>query len=273
MSSSASLPFVSLNPSAHQSIVFVHGAFSSPREWAPVCGHFKRYHLLVPSVPGHSQASDIDFSLERTSELLADLVSNNAKSGRAHIVGLSLGASIVLHFASACPELVDTVFVSGWGNFGPANFLKPLLPWAIFFEQRFETSLPQSMVANLMEWPEQHYDDELVKAFANVTETSISVKLSKAIVDVCTSERKLVPVPARTLMVAATRRTGIIPTDDSPSKVRSAAAVMKEGNRASRGVQHPQMRHPWNNQDPGLFTRAVVAWIEEKPLPEGFLDL
>jgi hypothetical protein len=48
---------------------------------------------------------------------------------------------------------------------------------------------------------------------------------------------------------------------------------MKEGNGESRAVEVPTMRHPWDLQDPELFARSVVAWIEGIALPEEINDL
>jgi hypothetical protein len=77
------------------------------------------------------------------------------------------------------------------------------------------------------------------------------------------------PWRARTLVVAATKG-GLIPSNDSIKNARELALLGHQGNPETRVVQNKRMRHAWSRQDPKLFAEAVVCWIENKSLPDGF---
>jgi pimeloyl-ACP methyl ester carboxylesterase len=118
--SSSGLHFESLNPRAPRTLLLLHGAFSSHREWDLVSTHLPSYHLLVPELPAHgrSTSANIPFAIPDSAALLADLVSKHAKNGKADIIGMSLGGYTAIWMAQKYPDLVGAgeLFLSGCGR-------------------------------------------------------------------------------------------------------------------------------------------------------------
>ena len=263
---SQELDHLELNDSRTTTILFIHGAFSSQREWIPVSGHLSDYHLLIPSLPSHGSNLKIrPFSVEFSAHLLADLIRQKAKNGAAHVVGLSMGAHVAIYLASHYPDVVTTVFASGFNRFSPSIWT-PVLPYMVYIFHHLSNFAPQRLTSYLMdgmfEPPGLQQDSS----------AACTMSLCREVVGAIVSDAEILPAPARTLMVAATKR-GLLPTNDKIEDARMVADIMKEGNGESRAVEVPTMRHPWDLQDPELFARSVVAWIEGIALPEEISDL
>jgi pimeloyl-ACP methyl ester carboxylesterase len=126
------------NTTGKSTIVLIHGASCSGRNWDLVVSHLNSYHLLIPDQPGHGQSRKITtFSVEYSSRLLDKLIRRHAVKGRAHIVGHSLGAHVAISLATLFPDAVDTVFVSGFEIYPPTTFT-PVAPYAIWFDHRIQ---------------------------------------------------------------------------------------------------------------------------------------
>lgn len=259
------LPFQELNVNASVSVLFIHGAFVSRSDWDLVTPYLPgTHHILLPDLPGHGEAHSIlPFSKHLSARLLADLIRKHGKCGKAHLVGLSLGASVAIELASTYPNVVNDVFVTGCSVFKPSPSVSRYMPRLVWLEQRLENRLPRPFVRWLMDGadirasPEEHLTTDLIGSI--VTELSPSSPLPK-------------PWPARTLIVAATK-AGIVPSNDSIEAATAMLEIGQQGNAETVAFKHPQMRHPWNRQDPELFAETVIAWFKKQPIPDGFEKL
>lgn len=98
-----------------------------------------------------------------------------------------------------------------------------------------------------------------------------TLRLCKDVLAILVSKVALPAVPARTLIVAATRK-GLVPTD-SVEDAESALEQAGSGNASSRAVQMPDMMHPWDTQAPELFADCVRKWINGEELPKEMVAL
>lgn len=106
--------------------------------------------------------------------------------------------------------------------------------------------------------------------------TSVTVPMCRSVLSVITladSDGKWPsPWPARTLIIAA-GRAGMLPTADHPHDALKLRDIGREMNAETVAYTHPEMRHPWNRQDPELFARTAKAWFEKANIPSGFVEL
>ena len=99
----------------------IHDRFSARRRRrAAGCGSRRsrscrdEYHLLVPDLPEHGQSADVKpMTLQNAAAQVAELIRTRAHGGRAHVVGLSLGAQTTIELLSQSPELIDHAIASG----------------------------------------------------------------------------------------------------------------------------------------------------------------
>ncbi|PLB46290.1 alpha/beta-hydrolase [Aspergillus steynii IBT 23096] len=322
----AELSFISLNPSGRTTLLLIHGAFSSPKDWIPLIeqllpphlitnpdptsaapredsndasagsqeaspllndhggdedadastsllpsnaainSHADYYHILVPSLPLHSTSSHIGpLTIPYTTALLASLVTQHAKNGQAHVIGLSLGAHIASALASSHPELVSSLFVSGFNIF-PRKVFTPILPAALFVLHGLEALVmaPREEVGTWKRW------------VTGAESPGVRYRSCEGVIGMLFSDRELGRIDERikVLVVAATLERWV-PKDrvDDARRLFHAAVGGSASGSGSRVVQHTGLGHPWPVDEPELMGKVVRAWVEKGEVVEGFEDL
>lgn len=241
-------------------ILLIHGALSSGHEWSQVIPYLRnRYHVLNTDLPAHGRSMNVgNFSKELAARLLANLVRNRGADSKAHVVGHSLGASIAIELACHYPEVVDKVFVSGYGG----AFSNPqLLAHGLWLQGAVESAIPSPVIRWLMDGIE----------FPSSSPTPNSLGLCKDIArSMCHGEAGW-PQPwnASTLIIAA-GKSGILPTSDNPEAAKRLRDIGRKANDTTVAYTHPDMRHPWDLQAPELYARTVSQWFEQGTVPDGF---
>ena len=51
--------------------------------------------------------------MQSAADMIIDIIKNKAHNGKAHLVGISLGAQIIVQILSIAPEVVDHALISG----------------------------------------------------------------------------------------------------------------------------------------------------------------
>jgi pimeloyl-ACP methyl ester carboxylesterase len=96
------------------SIVFLHGLGLSSAMWQPQFQYLPDYYCLAPDLPEHGNSANIGpFSLKDASRRVADLIRQSTHTGRAHVVGLSMGGAVAVRMLLDVPEVIDHVIVTG----------------------------------------------------------------------------------------------------------------------------------------------------------------
>ena len=257
------IPHTSQNLTGTQTILLIHGALSSRSEWDLVLPLLTTYHLLIPDLPSHAASASFGpFTLNHAADLLASLIRREARNGVAHVVGLSLGASVAARLASKHPDTVEVLLMTGYGDHKPNPFFTPYLPRLIYAEQFAENLVPRSWIRYLMDGAE----------IQSRNNSDLSLPVIRELVAALSSNDSPGPIRARTLVVAATKG-GIVPSGDSTEHAKRLFKAVEEGGGKGRVVQHRRMRHPWNRQDPRLFAETIRAWIEIRDISEEFEDI
>jgi pimeloyl-ACP methyl ester carboxylesterase len=241
-------------------LVFLHGLWLSSTMWHPQIEQLKNeYHCLAPDLPEHGNSTDVGLlTQENTSLLVANLIRERAKDGRAHVIGFSLGGMVALGLLCDVPEVIDHLMVSGCGTL---SGLGPLI--------RAASKLGSPLLHLLKPAPL----------------LSLGLRLSQ------------IPQPSLDLLLTDVRRLqpeaiihfarGFM-TMQLPQAVEARVLVtvgQKEGVLAKQGAQHlgrrlsapamtiPSFGHLWNLQTPDLFNETVRAFLTNQPLPQVLLAL
>lgn len=253
----------SINETSPATILLIHGNGCGRSDWDLVEPHLKDFHLLIPDLPGYAKSRhSTPFSYDRCAVLLSRLIREKAIGGKAHVVGHSLGASVALELASKYADVVETVLISGFLKV-PKTIFTPYLPYAIWAESRIENAVPRPIVSWLLDGTDIPRSNPADRSLQRIRET---------FVDSLSPDGWPRPWPARTLVIAATKR-GILPSNDNVKQARRVAEIGREMNAETLAVSHREMRHAWPRQDPVLFAATVRAFIEAEELPKGFVQL
>jgi pimeloyl-ACP methyl ester carboxylesterase len=234
-------------------IVFLHGGGLSGRMWQPQIEHLSEFHCLVPDLPEHGRsAARRPFTLARAAADVATLIREAVPSGRAYLVGLSIGGAVGLEVLRTQPEVVERALLSG--------ATPKLAKWLVFLTDLIVAPLLRltsaerlgALTLKSLGVPRQYHD--LLSGDWRQLTPALYHHINKA-----TGEVQLPthPVPP-TLLVVGQREPGI-------SKVHARSVARAVPGATARLVSG--VGHAWNLEAPDLFNELVRAWFTERPLP------
>jgi pimeloyl-ACP methyl ester carboxylesterase len=235
-------------------IVFLHGGLMSGWTWDPVVTRMKHYRCLVPDLPQYGKSfQQGPFEMSRAVEAVAELVRTRASSGRAHLVGFSLGAQVGVQLLATEPQLIDravlsSAFVNTWPAVPLTRRLAGLAARTTLFRWLLITR--HWDVHHAAQNPGYRDDARLNSGaqLAHIAMASAGFTLPKDL------DKSDVP----TLFVTGSKEPRII-----RRWATTLAQPMPNGvDRVALG-----MSHDWPLHNPDLFARTAEAWISGIPLP------
>jgi pimeloyl-ACP methyl ester carboxylesterase len=235
------------------SIVFLHGGGVGGWMWRGQTHALDDYHCLVPDLPGHGQSRTLPWvSIADTAQRTGELIEARATNGRAHVVGLSLGAHVVLALLAQAPALVDHAVLSGL-NVLPvpqslqliANLMQPLATtsWMLRVQAK-ALKIGDDVYGEYVETARALAPDTLRRIGAEAYNVQLPPHLGEV----------LVP----TLIAAGEKEVKLVH--------RSMPILLRTLPHA-QGCIAPGAGHGWNGEAPALFSDMVRAWINDVPLP------
>ncbi|MEO8075684.1 MAG: alpha/beta hydrolase [Acidobacteriota bacterium] len=240
--------------------VFIHGAGVGSWMWRGQLTAVPDLHCLVLDLPGHGQNHSMPWtSIPELAGQIADLIRDRTHGGRAHIVGLSLGAVIGLELVANHPDVVDRAMLTGLLGTGIpgagmfAGMTRALMPLA-----RLRPMI--SMTARALKVPAEDRN-----SLANEVNRLDGKLVAQVFLEVAAFRPPSV-LAQRTnpvLILAGSREyQGILAT------VRTLLALLPNG----AGGLVPAGIHTWNWQFPDLFNRMLRDWLIDHRVPEGLLQ-
>ena len=275
MNESTPLYFESKVPKTAQTIVFLHGGGVAGWMWRKqVDALSNRFHCLVPDLPEQGQSvSSGTFSMEKASDLVAELITNLANDKKAHIVGLSEGAQVAVALLSRNPDVVDRAVISsailhplpGMLFYTPGLirashrwFVEPLKNnnWWIKLNMKYAAGIPDV------------YFDDFKHSFQSTTENGFTHMMlanlhfrlpsglenfqNPVLVVTGSKEYQQMKESARDLIQVLPHSHGV---------------VVDLGNKATLAQEHN-----WALTAPKLFSKTIAAFIEDKQLPVELIE-
>ena len=127
-------PWTALGPADAPGIVFVHSTRLTRALWWPQLRRLSaNYRCVAVDLPGHGVLGAEPFTLGGAVEVVRGAIEAEIPSGRAVLVGLSLGGYVAIDTAEAYPERVKGLVLAGCSGeaFGamatPFRFFRALL--------------------------------------------------------------------------------------------------------------------------------------------------
>ena len=244
-----------------ETIVFLHGGALGGWMWDKQLEAFKDYHCLVPDLPEHGKSSEIKpFTIKNAADDILDLIRNRAHGGKAHVVGISLGAQIAVEMLSKSPEIIDHVLISGTlvRRIPATDFLLKLLNYTIKAYMPIKDT-DFLIKANIRSY---NFPKEYFKTLKEATKSISSDSLNRIL-----HENMLFKIPEGlekvnnpVLIIAGEKEYGII---------KESAKDLNEVLPNSQYFIAANMVHAWNLTEPEFFNSVLRAWITDKKLPEG----
>ena len=213
------------------------------------------YHCIVPDLPGHGKSKTITpFSIEKSAEAVAAFIQKHACGGKAHIVGLSLGAQIALQLIYTAPEVVDRAMIN-------SALVRPL-SMTKFIPAMIKITMPLAqkkwfarLQAKALGIPEQYFNRYFEES-KSISEDSLVQILE---------ENGTFGLPAG---LADTNIPSLILVGQKEKKIlhQSAQDLITTIPNA-KGYMVKKVGHSFNFEDPHLFNQVLHKWISDQPLP------
>jgi pimeloyl-ACP methyl ester carboxylesterase len=216
--------------------------------WRPQIAALSQFRCLAPDLPGHGSNLSLPWrSIRDSAEWVAEFIRREA-GGRAHVVGLSIGAVIGYELLAAFPDSVDRLVLSGGMGLGKprrtmlGRFMRAVMPLA-------STRLGVKATLAAMRVPRE----DRPQALYEMTRISPAV-LADMVEQVLAYhvDNSLRNRPHRVLAIAGSMEAPVI-----KHTVRHLAELMPNG----QVVIVPKGLHTWNWQFPELFSQTVADFL------------
>jgi pimeloyl-ACP methyl ester carboxylesterase len=106
------LHFYQTGPAVAPTLVFLHGGGAAGWMWRPVIEQLPEFHCLALDLPQHGRSTHLAFTMQSAAQAVAAVVRQQAHGGTAHIIGLSLGAQVLVALLSQSPEVAASAIIS-----------------------------------------------------------------------------------------------------------------------------------------------------------------
>lgn len=241
-----------------ETIVFLHAGMSSGWMWDKHVESLKDYHCLVPDLPEHGKSMEIKpFTIESAANEIIGIIKERAHGGKAHIVGLSLGAQVAVQILSMAPEVVDHAVITGTLTCEIGSSLSIFMN--IFYKIYMHLKDIDFFIKMGMKAQSIH-----LKYFEDVKKDTKASTWSS--LNNITRENRAFRIPEN--LCRSKNRVLVLMGEKEVKVVYESALDLNKCLPNSKVYKAANLGHTWPLESPELFSNVVMAWINNNPLPD-----
>ena len=173
-------------------LLFINGGGIS--KWMWKYQKTLEYRCVFFDLPGHGDNSNIDFtSIDDVCLFLVDLIKNESEDNKAVVIGLSIGAQIVLNLLKSYNDYISkAVVISALNNPMKAynSFINPMLAISTpLIKNKGFSKLQFKQFALPDDWFEDYYNDSLkisIETLKNITKENMEFNFDKIVAGIPT---------------------------------------------------------------------------------------
>lgn len=248
------------HPENEEIILFIHGYSMAGWMWDEQVKAFNDYHCLVPDLPEHGKSKDVEpFTIKSAAEMIIDVVENQAHDGKVHLVGMSLGAQIILQILSTTPEVVDHALISG----ALVNTTPPTETFLKLLDYLLKVYIP---VKN-----DNLSIGSYIRSYGIPRNLTRKFKESTYVISEDSSDRIIrenLLFERPTDLEKSNAPVLVMFGEKDYRIIKESAEELLEVIPNSKGASAVKVGHMWNMENPELFNKVLRAWITDEPLPE-----
>lgn len=95
-----------------EAIIFIHSTLLSNWIWEKQ--EFNDYHCIYLDLIDHGKSqTKMPFSIENCVELIKNMITNDLKDKKVHLVGIAIGGTIIIDLLYKYQDIVETAIISG----------------------------------------------------------------------------------------------------------------------------------------------------------------
>ncbi len=254
-----SLTFTRTQNRGGESVVFLHSIGTNGWIWKDQQQALSDYDCIIPDLPGFGRNNHIPWvSIQETARLIATLIERNANGGQAHLVGLSLGAAVVMEILANHSKVVRRAVVSGLNVLPvPNRFFMEI--YGFLFSPFMKTKPFTRMKTRSLNIPEAEFEayhqsaqQMSIKAFRAASRESAVYKLPENAAAIQT------PI----LVVAGGNEDALI---------LESINLISNTLPFACGYIVPFTGHAWNIEKPLVFSDMLKSWFKSYPVPDSLI--
>ncbi len=241
-----------------ETIIFLHGDGIAGWMWDEQLKAFSDYHCIIPDLPGHGKSAGVkSFSVQSAADTIIDIIKNKAKNGKAHLVGLSLGAQIGVQILNTAPEVVNHALISGAivRNSQPTESFLELLDnlIALYLPDKNKTIRIMSYVRSYN--IPKNLRSKFKEATYVIEPCSLDKILRETILFKMPDNLEHADVPV------------LVMTGEKDYKIVNESALnLLNVLPNSKGAMALKVGHLWNIENPELFNNVLRSWLKDTNL-------
>ncbi|MDR1819016.1 MAG: hypothetical protein LBR15_02045 [Methanobrevibacter sp.] len=98
----------------NEAIIFIHSNLLSNWVWNRQKSQFKDYHCIYLDLIDHGKTQvNMGFSIKNCRELIKNIIINDLKYKKVHLVGIAIGGTIIIDLLYKYPNIIETATISG----------------------------------------------------------------------------------------------------------------------------------------------------------------
>ena len=251
--------FNEIGQAGSETIIFIHGLGISGWMWNEQLEFFKDYHCIIPDLPQHGNSKTLNhFTIDDVADSIVEIINEHAHNQRAHLVGISLGAQIVLQILSKTPERVDSAFISGaLISNGPNNemLLKSLYHTLKVYQPVKNSDFFIKANMRMYNMPKRFYE-EFEKSTTSIENKNLEEILRENLTFKLPSGLENLDVPVLVM----------VGEKDYKITKKSALIIIEKLTEVESAMAH-NVGHLWNLESPKLFNKVLYSWLTERKIP------
>lgn len=236
-----------------ESIILLHGGNVANWMWQPQVEALPNRHVITPDVAGFGTRTDEAWpGFAGAADDIAEIIRARAVDARAHVVGLSMGAIIAVHLLARHPDVVRSCMVTGAALLGVRGWERRIATLQLSAWERRWFWRGQAAAFRL---PADSRETFVTTGMRVRKETALGM-FADVFAGALPRERFAYDGPF--LAIAGRRES---------RSVAASFPALRDAMPQTRTWIAPGMRHIWSVQDPALFTRTMVDFIDRAVVP------
>jgi pimeloyl-ACP methyl ester carboxylesterase len=238
------------HPDAGETLLFLHGGNVAGWTWYDLAASLPDHHSLIPDLPGFGASHAEPWTtVAEVADSAAAIIRERAHDGRAHVIGLSLGALVGTVLVARHPDVVRSAMLTG----------APL--------QGVGTATRVSGLAQVRLWGSRSYWWAMARAYRLPDDSVVTFVETGTRIDRASARRMLTQVyqgvPAGDLEGLRRAQTPILMLAGEREPKAVHRALTEVTSRAPKAVARvvPRMHHAWSAEDPELFRHVLQHWL------------
>jgi pimeloyl-ACP methyl ester carboxylesterase len=235
---------------ADETLLFLHGGNVAGWTWYDLARSLPDHHSLIPDLPGFGASNAEPWTtVAEVADSAAAIIRERAHGGRAHVIGLSLGAVVGTVLLARHPDLAGSAMLTGAPLRGVGRTTRV------------------SGLAQIPLWRSRSYWRVMARAY-RLPEDSVATFVETGMTIDRASARRMLSqvyegVPAKDLEGLRRAQTPILMLAGERESKAVQRALTEVTSRAPKAVARvvPRMHHAWSAEDPELFRHVLHHWL------------